>query len=82
MIVRHGPPYHWHSISVRDFVAEPHTGIVGENQGTIMNLVDGQAKPAQSALLDIVHENPEKTLAAARHLHMPAITTYVRKTST
>ena len=64
--------YHWHSVSVRDFVTEPHTGIVGENQGTIMNLVDGQAKSAQSALLDIVHENPEKTLDAARHLHMPA----------
>src|SRR5882757_4031532 len=64
--------YHWHSVSVRDFVTEPHTGIVGENQGTIMNLVDGQAKPAQSALLDIVHENPEKTLDVVRHLHMPA----------
>ena len=23
--------YHWHSASVRDFVAEPHTGIVGEH---------------------------------------------------
>src|SRR5215471_1438376 len=32
--------YHWHSASVRDFVQDPHTGIVGENQGTIMNLVD------------------------------------------
>lgn len=64
--------YHWHSASVRDFVAEPHTGIVGENQGTIMNLVDGQAKAAQSALLEIAHERPEKTLQAARHLKMPA----------
>src|SRR5437762_3854631 len=45
--------YHWHSAAVRDFVAEPHTAIVGENQGTIMNLVDAQAKPAQSELLDI-----------------------------
>ena len=24
--------YHWHSAAVKDFVAEPHTGIVGENQ--------------------------------------------------
>jgi hypothetical protein len=64
--------YHWHSASVRDFVAEPHTGIVGENQGTIMNLVDSQARRAQSALLDIAHEKPEKTLSAARHLRMPA----------
>ena len=63
--------YHWHSASVRDFVAEPHTGIVGENQGVIMNLVDGQAKPAQAALLDIAREKPERTLEAARHLRMP-----------
>jgi uncharacterized protein len=58
--------YHWHSASVRDFVAEPHTGIVGENQGTIMNLVDAQAKPAQTALIEIAHEHP-----AARYLRMP-----------
>ena len=64
--------YHWHSASVRDFMAEPHTGIVGENQGTIMNLVDAQAHPAQSALLEIAHERPERTLQAARHLKMPA----------
>ncbi len=29
----------------------PHTGIVGENQGTIMNLVDAGAKQAQTAML-------------------------------
>jgi uncharacterized protein len=64
--------YHWHSAEVRDFVVEPHTGIVGENQGTIMNLVDSQAKRAQSALLEIAHEHPERTLSAARYLRMPA----------
>src|ERR1041385_514342 len=40
--------YHWHSASVKDFVAEPHTGIVGAHQGTIMNLVDSHARPAQA----------------------------------
>ncbi|MDQ6651513.1 MAG: DUF763 domain-containing protein [Acidobacteriota bacterium] len=71
--------YHWHSASVGDFVAEPHTGIVGENQGTIMNLVDAEAKPAQAALLNIAREHPEKTLKTLRatlsefrHLRMPA----------
>jgi len=63
--------YHWHSAAVRDFVSEPHTGIVGENQGVILNLVDPQARRAQTALLDIAHENPEITLGAARHLRMP-----------
>jgi hypothetical protein len=64
--------YHWHSATVRDFVAEPHTAIVGENQGTIMNLVDAHARAAQSAMLDIAREHPERTLSAARHLRMPA----------
>lgn len=64
--------YHWHSASVKDFVAEPHTAIVGEHQGTITNLVDGQAKPAQTAMLNIVREHPDKTLAATRHLRLPA----------
>ena len=64
--------YHWHSASVRDFVAEPHTAIFGENQGTIMNLVDAKAGRAQSALLDIANEHPEKTLSEARHLRLPA----------
>jgi uncharacterized protein len=63
--------YHWHSAELKDFVAEPHTGIVGENQGLIMNLVDVQAKAAQSALLEMAREKPETTLAAARHLRMP-----------
>jgi hypothetical protein len=64
--------YHWHSATVRDFVSEPHTAIVGESQGTIMNLVDAQAAPAQHALLEIVRENPEKTLTECRKLTMPS----------
>ncbi len=63
--------YHWHSASVRDFVSEPHTAIVGDHQGTIMNLVDKRAKPAQEALLAIAHEPPEKNLQEARRLVMP-----------
>src|SRR5947209_14166997 len=64
--------YHWHSPSVRDFTTSPHTGIVGESQGTIMNLVDREAVPAQTAMLSIAHEDPERTLAEARRLVMPS----------
>ena len=63
--------YHWHSANVRDFVSDPHTGIAGAHQGTIMNLVDAQAAPAQSALLQIGHEPPDVTLRDVRHLTMP-----------
>jgi len=63
--------YHWHSAAVRNFTEAPHTGIVGEPQGTILNLVDAEAGPAQSAMLGIVRESPESTLAEARKLTMP-----------
>jgi hypothetical protein len=63
--------YHWHSASVRDFTSEPHTAIVGENEGTIMNLVDREAAPAQDALLAIVRERPEVTLLEAQKLTLP-----------
>jgi hypothetical protein len=63
--------YHWHSAAVRDFVCAPHTAIVGENEGEILNLVDVQADPAQSALLSISREHPERTLRDARALVLP-----------
>jgi len=63
--------YHWHSVNVRDFTSEPHTGIAGRHQGVILNLVDRAAGPAQSALLEIAHAPPEATLAEARKLVLP-----------
>jgi hypothetical protein len=63
--------YHWYSAKVRDFVIEPHTGIIGEPAGPIMNLVDAQAAPAQSALLTMAREHPDVTLGQIRHLEMP-----------
>jgi hypothetical protein len=64
--------YHWHSAAVREFTCEPHTAIVGEHQGEIMNLVDPAAKPAQEALLNIAREHPESTLQEVRKLTLPA----------
>ncbi len=63
--------YHWHSASVRDFACEPHTAIVGENAGIVLNLVDRRAREAQDALLEISRTSPEATLRELRHLTMP-----------
>jgi hypothetical protein len=69
--------YHWHSAAVRDFTSAPHSAIVGQHAGTIMNLVDREAKPAQDALLAITREDPARTIAdlhrleMQRHLPMP-----------
>jgi uncharacterized protein len=64
--------YHWHSKAIHDFTSEPHTGIVGEHQGMLMNLVDAQARPAQNAMLEIVRKSPERALEEVRKLTFPA----------
>jgi hypothetical protein len=64
--------YHWHSAAVRDFTADPHTAIVGQHAGTIRNLVDRRARPAQDALLTIARADPSPTIAAIRRLEMPS----------
>jgi uncharacterized protein len=63
--------YHWHSALVRDFTSAPHTGIVGEHQGMIVNLVDAGAQDAQKAMLMIAKEHPDTTLHTARKLLVP-----------
>jgi uncharacterized protein len=62
--------YHWHSATVRDFTCDPHTAIVGQHQGTIMNLVDAQAAAAQKAMLGMARE-PHVTLREAAELTVP-----------
>jgi uncharacterized protein len=63
--------YHWHSATVRNFVADPHTAILGEPQGTILNLVDTRAAHAQHALLTIAKGPVQSALMEARKLTMP-----------
>jgi hypothetical protein len=63
--------YHWHSNLVRNFTCEPHTAIVGQPEGEILNLVDHRALPAQDALLEISRQTPERTLEDVRRLVMP-----------
>ncbi len=63
--------YHWHSASVRDFVSDPHTAILGKPQGEIVNLVDARAARARQALLTIAKEPIEASLSEARKLKMP-----------
>jgi len=64
--------YHWHSPTVRNFVSDPHTAIIGNPQGTILNLVDARAAKAQRALLAIARDPVESSLSEARKLTMPA----------
>src|ERR1700688_3147261 len=63
--------YHWHSATVRDFTCDPHTAIVGQHQGTIMNLVDAPAAAAQQAMLEMVRDEAHVHLREAARLTVP-----------
>jgi len=65
------PPLSLAFATVRDFRCEPHTGIVGEHLGTIMNLVDRQAQRHKKALLEVVREHPDATLRKPARLCVP-----------
>ncbi|WP_216841075.1 DUF763 domain-containing protein [Acidobacterium sp. S8] len=63
--------YHWHSVTVRDFVSDPHTASVGKPQGEIRNLVDARAEKARDTLLAITKQPLEDALRDIRNLSMP-----------
>ncbi len=64
--------YHWHSEQFESFVNEPHTSIVGSNQGLIFNLTDHQADPARNAMVDFSGQHPDRAAAEIRKIHMPS----------
>lgn len=54
--------YHWCSNNLKSFIEEPHSGVVGENQGSILNLTDKNASSTRSSILEISKENPDKII--------------------
>ena len=76
--------YHWLSEGLTSFVDEPHSGIEGDNAGTIINLTDRRAAQSRAAQLELLSSAGPggiiRELAAAResaqpvlpHLQLPA----------
>ena len=63
--------YHWHSNEIVSFVEEPHTSIVGEYQGKMLNLTDKKARTTRQGILDITRENPAKMIDEIRLMVLP-----------
>ena len=55
--------YHWCSLDLDSFVETPHTGVVGENSGSILNLTAKNADGARSGILSLAKEEPDKIIA-------------------
>jgi len=63
--------YHWCSTNLRSFVEEPHTGIVGENRGTILNLTDSGARSARNTIVSAANERPDRMIHELSHIITP-----------
>ena len=63
--------YHWHSPTVRSFVDDPHTGIVGKKGKPIINLVDSRADNVRNNIINLTHENPMKVLNECKKMSLP-----------
>lgn len=64
--------YHWHSNSFKEFLDQPHTDIVGKNEGPIINLTDKRAKITRDSILDISREKPVHLLREISQMRLPA----------
>lgn len=58
--------YHWCSANLRSFSDEPHTAVVGENRGSILNLTAAAARETRGRITEIARENPDRILREFR----------------
>jgi len=54
--------YHWFSKNIKRYVVEPHTGIAGFKEELVLNLIARAVENTRKTLLDLLNENPRKTL--------------------
>ena len=52
--------YHWLSEDVKDFVCEPHKGIICDHAGKPLNMVAKESEGARGASAEISRQDPEK----------------------
>lgn len=64
--------YHWCSADLRSFVDNPHSGVVGDNRGQILNLTDHKADAARQNILGMSLERPDKILKEIAQIGKPA----------
>ena len=60
--------YHWLSDNIVDYVNEPHSGIVSEHRGVVLNLTDSQSKNNRTISSKISRLKPEKTIKILKKL--------------
>ena len=64
--------YHWHSDNITSFTEEPHTGICGINQGSILNLTAKEAFDTKQNILQFAANEPALVIKEFQQLVMPS----------
>lgn len=64
--------YHWCSENLKSFIEDPHSGVVGVNQGKILNLTDTKASKTRDSILGMSLEEPERILKEIVQIGKPA----------
>ncbi|MBE1286199.1 MAG: DUF763 domain-containing protein [Alteromonadaceae bacterium] len=62
--------YHWHSDAVKSFTS-PHTGIVGIEEQSILNLVDENAQDLQNNMVKLTKTRPNEVIEAYQEANLP-----------
>lgn len=66
---RYARRYHWLGEAVTDFVNEPHSAILSEARGQVLNLTASESDPARTTITGIAtEERPEKVIAELKRL--------------
>jgi len=63
--------YHWLSQGLRSFVDTPHTAVIGENQGRILNLTDHEAEATRCSVAAFATAKPAEVAREARSILLP-----------
>ncbi len=63
--------YHWHSSATTSFLENPHTGVVGHNQGLILNLTHPDAYSTKESILELANDKPDLVMKEVRKIIMP-----------
>ena len=61
--------YHWLSEHVKDYVVEPHDGIVGDSVvESVLNMTAREAEDNRSVCVDLVKQNPANLISSIRKI--------------
>jgi len=55
--------YHWHSENLKSFTDDPHSAIIGKNEGEILNLSDSRAGLSRESIMDFLSLHPDKQIS-------------------